>query len=122
MIYHSITTADWTLALKNGVYSPASIEKQGFIHCSMLDQLVSITNLVFSARPDLIILEIDEKKVTAKVVHEDLKGHGRFPHIYGALNLDAVVKTYPMLTDSNPESKVAFTLPPELRQQKVELN
>lgn len=122
MIFHSITKTDWAKAKANALYSPESLTKEGFIHCSSQDQLVAITNLVFSKRDDILILEIDAQKVTSKVLLEDLKGHGRFPHIYGPLNLDAVVNVHAMEVDDNPNSKVSFKLPPALRQKTEQIN
>lgn len=122
MIYHSATKKDWEHAQNVGYFTSPSLPKDGFIHCSLLEQLVAITNLVYEKRDDIVILEIDETKLNSKVILEDLKQHGRFPHIYGTIDLKSVNRTYPMLTDENPQSKVHFKLPPELIAAPERLN
>ncbi len=91
MIYHVATKEDWLKAQKEGIYTCASLGKEGFIHCSSRDQVIAVANYLFKGRVDLFFLQIDEKKVTSRVVFEDLKGHGTYPHIYGKINLDAIV-------------------------------
>lgn len=122
MIYHSATKENWELARKNGFYTVPSLQKDGFIHCSLLEQLVAITNLVYEKRDDIVILVIDEAKVDAKIVLEDLKQHGRFPHVYGRIPISAITGTYSMLVDENPNSKVNFKLPPDLVLPPLLLN
>jgi uncharacterized protein (DUF952 family) len=121
MIYHAITQNDWQEARKQGYYEPESIAEKGYIRCSSLEQIIAITDLYFTKRGDLVLVEIDESKVQSNVVLEDLHGHGRFPHIYGRLNLDAVVAIHALLMEDNPESKVKFKLPPALVQPAVVL-
>jgi len=46
----------------------------------------------FKDTMDLLILEIDTDALQAELVHENLEGGKElFPHIYGPLNLEAVV-------------------------------
>ena len=56
----------------------------------------------YKGEKDLIVLYIDEKKVNAKVVFEDLYDLNEdYPHIYGPLNTNAVVKTADFISDDN---------------------
>jgi uncharacterized protein (DUF952 family) len=56
----------------------------------------SVANAVYGDRSDLVLLRIDREKVQAEVRDENLEGGGdRFPHIYGPLNLDAVMSVIP---------------------------
>ena len=42
--------------------------------------------------PRVVVLRIDPDRLTSAVVVEDLVGSGeQFPHVYGPINLDAVV-------------------------------
>jgi uncharacterized protein (DUF952 family) len=43
---------------------------------------------------DLILLHVDEQALTSPLVYEQLPGApDTFPHVYGPINLDAVVDT-----------------------------
>lgn len=93
VIYHILPAADWAAAQRAGVYSPASLAAEGFIHCSKVDQVVRSAQLYFAGQQELQRLCIASEKVRAEIRYEDLLGAGQqFPHIYGPLNLDAVVE------------------------------
>lgn len=93
MIYHITTQANWKEALKKGSYQADSYASEGFIHCSGHDQVLRTANRYYSGRSGLLLLVIDAQKVIPEIRDENLEGGAEnFPHIYGALNLDAVVK------------------------------
>ena len=91
MIYHITHKEAWNEAKKKGFYSIESLEKAGFIHCSSKSQVVPVANRLFKEQKNLVLLCIDENKLKSKVIFEDLHGHGTFPHIYGQINLGAVI-------------------------------
>ena len=64
-----------------------------FIHASRPDQISQVANLVYAdVTEPLCLLVIDTERLVSAVCDEDLDGIGMtFPHIYGPLNLDAVV-------------------------------
>ncbi|TDC14401.1 DUF952 domain-containing protein, partial [Kribbella albertanoniae] len=65
-----------------------------FIHASRHDQVAMVANFVYDdvAGP-LSLLVIDTGRLVSALCVEDLDGIGiTFPHIYGPLNLDAVVE------------------------------
>jgi uncharacterized protein (DUF952 family) len=94
MICHILTADEWEGAKKNGVYTPTSLDAEGFIHCSTFSQVMRTANLFFKDQSNLVLLWICEEKVQAEIHYEDLAGEGMlFPHIYGAINLDAVAYT-----------------------------
>lgn len=112
IILHITTEKEWQTAVAAGHYRADSLESEGFIHCSTVEQVLMPANQMFAGRTDLILLTIDPAKLTSKLVYEDCyeTGH-QFPHIYGPLNLDAVTGfvTFP------PEADGRFSLPPSLR-------
>lgn len=115
MILHIIENKDWQNAINSEEYSPASLNNEGFIHCSTLEQTVEIANLFFKGSTDLKILCINEEKTKSKIVYEDTENFGQlFPHIYGPLNLDAIIK----VIDLNSEEDGQFILPDELVEQE----
>ena len=96
MIFHITSDGAWAAALEGGAYTADSLAAEGFIHCSEADQYCWVANQRFQGRQDLVLLHIDETRLQAAVVRENLEGGERmFPHIYGALNLDAVVQVTP---------------------------
>lgn len=100
MIYHITNKKIWETALKNNSYKTESFVKEGFIHCSPKEKIPEVLNNFYKGEKDLLLLCIDETKVKAKIVWEDLYNHDyEFPHIYGELNLDAI--SYVMDFNSN---------------------
>ncbi len=101
-IYHIITKPAWEEARKNGVYRPASLETEGFIHASMKEQVVPTANRRFSGRTDLLVLVINTDKIDHKIVFEESPTTGeKYPHIYGSLSTDAVEKVLALKSGQN---------------------
>ena len=91
MIFHITTESAWLQAQRLGQYIPAGFDDQGFIHCSRKEQLVAVANRFYHGVPGLVILEIDPEKTEVELRWENLEGGDElFPHLYGALKLDAV--------------------------------
>lgn len=92
MIYHITTKLEWEHALKIGKYEAASLQIEGFIHMSHEHQIEGVLKRYFQGKTDLVRLTVDEKKILSEIKNElspSLKE--TFPHVYGAINLDAVV-------------------------------
>lgn len=89
----------WNEAQKTGEYTHSTIdstlEEVGFIHATSPDQTIAMLNRHFTDRNDILLLIIDLEKVKPEVKFEaPLSGSkGTYPHIYGALNTDAVINT-----------------------------
>jgi uncharacterized protein (DUF952 family) len=96
-ILHITTGADWATAQADGELVTPSLEEEGFIHCSTFAQLESTANRIFRGSGDLLLLDVDAAALTAPLKWERATDVGdEFPHIYGPLNLDAVVRTIPL--------------------------
>jgi uncharacterized protein (DUF952 family) len=117
MILHILRRADWESALAQGTYTPASLATEGFIHCSTDQQIVDTANRFYRGQRGLILLWIDESRLEAVLKHEppmpavDDTRESLFPHLYGSLNLDAVVS----VIDFPPGADGTFRLPAVLR-------
>jgi uncharacterized protein (DUF952 family) len=111
MILHITTRAAWQAAEPTGVYRPDSLDSEGFTHCSTPVQILMPANAMFRGQQGLILLCIDPAKVRPRIVYEDLyqTGHA-FPHIYGPLNTDAILKA----VHFPPNADGTFDLPPEV--------
>jgi uncharacterized protein (DUF952 family) len=100
-IYHLALVRDWDAAVAAGEYTISSLgvtlAEEGFIHASRADQWEGVKQRYYSDVTDpLVLLVIDPARLTATLVVEEAPGTGEtFPHIYGPLNLDAVVEQRP---------------------------
>lgn len=98
MIFHIVKRSDWEAALSRGRYAAASLHVEGFIHCSTLAQVVDTANRFYRGQAGLVVLCIDEARLGAELKYEaPTSAHGEaagelFPHLYGELNVDAVVR------------------------------
>jgi uncharacterized protein (DUF952 family) len=85
-IYHIAGFQDWERQRSLGEYRHPSLATEGFIHCSLGEQVEGTLERFFPSRDGLVLLEIDPGKLRAEVRYEN-----GYPHVYGALNLSAVV-------------------------------
>ncbi|MBP6432806.1 MAG: DUF952 domain-containing protein [Ferruginibacter sp.] len=93
MIYHVVTPESWESALQQGFYEAPSLALEGFIHCSTTHQVKGVLERYYKDVPHLQLLHIDETKLTSPLKYELAPSiNEEFPHIYGRLNLDAVVE------------------------------
>ncbi len=93
MIYHVVTAVNWQKALQQDFYEAESIALEGFIHTSKAEQVQGVLERYYKNQSDLLLLHIDETKLTAPLKYELAPSiNEEFPHIYGRLNLDAVIK------------------------------
>jgi uncharacterized protein (DUF952 family) len=91
MIYHLVVPSDWQQA-PQGPYRPNSLATEGFAHCSNADQVEWVANSFFAEQPELLVLCLDADRLTAPVRDEDPGIGERFPHIYGAIDREAIVE------------------------------
>jgi uncharacterized protein (DUF952 family) len=94
MIYHVVTQANWQQALEQGFYEAPSLHTEGFIHTSKEEQVKGVLERYYKDQNNLLLLHIEESKLTAPLRYELAPSvNEEFPHIYGRLNLDAVINT-----------------------------
>lgn len=92
VIYHVATIADWDVAKEKGFYEHPSLKAEGFIHCSQEHQVAGVLDRYFKQQTNLVKLVIDTDKLTSKYVFDwSPSSADTFPHVYGLINLDAVV-------------------------------
>ena len=96
-ILHITTEAGWAQAQRDGRLISPSLAEEGFIHCSTHAQVEATANRIFGGSGDLLLLEVDPARLTAPLKWERATDVGDdFPHIYGPLNVDAVIGTRPL--------------------------
>ena len=92
-IFHIVPRKDWRDALERGQYDADTLTSEGFIHCCTSEQVAGVKEDWFQGEADLVLLEIDPALLSAELKYEDAHGTGElFPHVYGPLNLDAVIR------------------------------
>jgi len=118
-ILHITTRVEWDAARAAGSYRAPSLDVDGFIHCSTAAQATASASRYFRGRTDLVLLCIDEGRLAAEVRYEppsaplgaapDPRAAERLPHVYGPIDLDAVIRVLPFPCE--PDG--AFVLPAE---------
>jgi len=111
IILHCLTESEWNRHKNNEYYGENYIVKGGFIHCSDIHNFHRVAPNFRHITEPMVLLCIDSAKVTPSVIWEDLYNEGEeYPHIYGALNLDAVTNVLPFLRDENGDLLLNFEL------------
>jgi glutathione S-transferase len=100
-LYHLALAANWAAAVEAGEYRTSglgmTLEEEGFIHCSLSYQLQRTADRFYRGRDDVLLLTIDPARLTAPLLLESNRPGGEaYPHLYGPLNLDAVVDVGPV--------------------------
>jgi uncharacterized protein (DUF952 family) len=81
IVYHITRQQDWESALESGAYQSPTLAKDGFIHCSTDTQVLRVANNFYRGQTETGQPEPEIQEL--------------FPHVYGAINLGAVIKMVP---------------------------
>jgi uncharacterized protein (DUF952 family) len=116
-ILHIAFVDQWNAAREAGSYRVSTRGRSlddgaTFIHASRPEQVSLVANFAYAdVTEPLCLLVIDPDRLVSAICDEDLDGSGQtFPHIYGPLNLDAVidVRAYERTADGRwPEVSAA---------------
>ena len=94
LIYKVLRAAEWREAqTKGAVAGSADDLRDGFIHLSAQGQLAGTLERHFAGETGLVVLEIAADRVSAILKWEPSRGGALFPHLYGVLPLDAIIRT-----------------------------
>ena len=119
MILHLLSRESWIEALTVGQLIAPSVATEGFAHCSTEHQMVDVANKYYRGTSDMVLLNIDLSKLASVLKFEPpahldgspaLPHEPLFPHIYGPINLDAVIEAI----DFPCDEQGVFTSPPQL--------
>lgn len=92
-IYHIVTLTEWELQKNNTHYTHPSLLVEGFIHTSTKEQLAATIKRYYANEEKVVVLTIDSSKVQPEIKYELAPSINQlFPHLFGELNLDAVVE------------------------------
>lgn len=122
MILHITTKKEWLAAKERGEYRAPSLDTEGFIHCSTEKQVVHVANAFYRGQKNLVLLVIDESALSEVEAPEvkweapagspasGISPSDLFPHIYGAINVEAIAS----VVDFEPDASGTFILPSTL--------
>lgn len=115
MLLHMVPTSTWSGSPLTGSYeAPSLAGSDGYIHLSTPEQVHIPANLLYAERTDLLLLCIDQKRLSAPIKWEagfpEDPDSMLFPHLYGPLNLDAVFDVIAY----RPAESGKFLPPPDL--------
>jgi uncharacterized protein (DUF952 family) len=113
-IFHILPSYQWEQAKLEGVYRGDTLEAEGFIHFSKPEQVVRVANARFKGHTGLLLALVDTDKLTSELKYEppyeggeQIESDELFPHLYGPLNLDAVIH----VLEFEPQKDGTFLLP-----------
>jgi uncharacterized protein (DUF952 family) len=91
-VYHVCKSEEWQAALAAGFYEGSSQDKaDGFIHFSGLETVRASTAKHRAGQDNLTLLIADTAKLGDDLKWEESRGGMLFPHLYAALQVDAVI-------------------------------
>ena len=107
MIYHIAEKNEWLACANKSEYLPGRYDNDKFIHCSDSHQIESVLNCMFKGKNNLVLLKIDPTKLTAQTIYESPQGaNEKFPHIYGTINKNAIIKVFELKCNKNGKFKI----------------
>lgn len=96
-IYKITPEAPWREAEANGRFTGAPIDvTDGFIHFSTAGQVRETAAKHFAGQTGLLLVAIDGSRLDAALKYEVSRGGALFPHLYGVLDLKAVLWVRPL--------------------------
>ena len=102
MILHIMKSSTWEERKNKESWGKRNIEAEGFIHCSQPEYFWRIAPNFDEIIEELVIICIDETKLSADVKYEDGDNCGRsYPHVYGMINNSAVTAVLLFLRGEN---------------------
>ncbi|MDX6254200.1 MAG: hypothetical protein QOJ11_534 [Frankiales bacterium] len=105
MIFHISSPEDWQAAQQSGDYRSSTrgrtLEDEGFIHCSRLDQVAGVLAAYYAGAGPLLLLTIDPALLTSDWRDDEIAPGVFYPHVYGPIDLAAVVGVTPLGIDAD---------------------
>ena len=102
-LFHLALAEDWAQAERGGLYSIStrglSLQQVGFIHLSWRDQVSDTFRRFYADAGEVLLLTVDPRRVLAPLRADAVPSGELFPHLYGALPVEAVTSAIPYPTD-----------------------
>jgi glutathione S-transferase len=95
VIFHIAEASDWLRAQVSGDYRVSTrgrtLTDEGFIHAARREQVVPVAEAYYADAGPLLLLSIDPARLSSPVRDDEVAPGIVFPHIYGPIDLEAVV-------------------------------
>jgi uncharacterized protein (DUF952 family) len=92
-IYKIVDRGAWRLAEANGRFDGAPVDlRDGYIHFSTAKQVRETARRHFAGVVDLLLVEVDAGRLGQSLRWEVSRGGDLFPHLYGSLAVNAVIR------------------------------
>jgi uncharacterized protein (DUF952 family) len=99
LIYKITPAALWHEAGRAGRFTGAPVDlADGFIHFSTAEQTRETASRHFRGQADLLLVAVEAEALGSALKWEPSRGGALFPHLYGALPLEAVRAVAPVPT------------------------
>jgi uncharacterized protein (DUF952 family) len=96
-IYKICPAPLWRAAEARGFFDGSPIDRQdGFIHFSTAAQAAETAARYFAGEADLLLIAVDADKLGPGLHYEPSRGGDLFPHLYGKLDVAAVLRVQPL--------------------------
>ncbi len=91
-IYHITKSSWWNKFSSTDPYESETLNEEGFIHCSTREQVSGVLERYYANQRGLLLLHIKPSLLKAELKYEEATFGQSFPHVYGKINRDAIVK------------------------------
>jgi len=122
VIYKLCSRADWDACQREGRLPWAPVDREdGFVHLSAAHQVQGTAAKHFRGRPSVMVLEVDPAQLPeGRLRWEVSRGGERFPHVYGELPREAVVRAEAAPLDGDGVPSLPWGLATAERDDAVE--
>ena len=113
-VYKILTEEEWREGRASSKIITELDLKDGFVHLSTASQLNASLSLYFANESKVVLAQINLSKIKNNLKYEvsssSKNRNGKFPHFYGILNTNMILKTWHL-------ERSAFCLPQEVLLQ-----
>lgn len=109
LIFHLASEKQWKENKGSAVYTPESLESEGYIHCCTGEQLQETANRFYNGEKKLLLIVINTALVDQEIKYEqDPESGEEHPHIYGPLTLGAVIDKIKLRPETDGNFEISF--------------
>jgi uncharacterized protein (DUF952 family) len=100
-IYKILPRIEWDAARAEGAFRGSAVDlADGYIHFSTAAQAQETASRHFAGKVGLVVLEVDGDALGPDLRWEPSRGGDLFPHLYGDLDVAAVLRVLPAPLDA----------------------